>query len=76
MNEHSLSFCLEACLGQTPWPGAQIRITTKAPLVVCRPCDKTFAGDRYTFACPHCGKSEIDVIEGREVRLVSLEIDE
>ena len=74
--EHSLSFCLEASLADSPWPAAEIRITTETVRARCRGCDSTYTPGRYDFTCHECGQTDFELLSGKEVRLKSLEIDE
>jgi hydrogenase nickel incorporation protein HypA/HybF len=76
VQEHALRFCLEASLGDSPWPDAEVRITSEAIGARCNRCDKTFTPVKYEFVCPDCGGTDVSVVGGQEVRLKSLEIDE
>lgn len=61
-------------------------ITKEAELVVekiegkgrCRECEKEITLDRLFLYCPECGKPSVEVLQGREFYLASLEgeIDE
>jgi len=76
VQDQALTFCLGACLNETLWPDAEIRITPEAVCARCISCDRTFTPVDYTFICPDCDSGDVEVTCGREVRLKSLEIDE
>jgi len=74
--EHSLAFCLEASLADSPWPTAQVRITTQPTQARCRNCQCSYTPGRYDFTCPECDQTDFEIISGKEICLKSLEIDE
>ena len=76
VQEHSLRFCLEATLKDTPWPEAAIRIVFEPVGARCRACGEAFAPQDYVFLCPKCEGMDVEVTGGKEVCLESLEIDE
>ena len=43
----------------------------------CRSCNKEFeAHDKpYVLSCPHCGSTEFEITKGREMEIVSLDIN-
>ena len=76
VQDEALTFCLGACINETPWPEADIRITPEALRARCKSCDRTFAPVDHRFICPDCDSGDVEITCGREVRLKSLEIDE
>jgi len=76
VQEHSLRFCLEATLKDTPWPEAKIHIVFEAVGARCNACGATFTPKDYVFLCPKCEAMDVAVTGGQEVCLESLEIDE
>jgi hydrogenase nickel incorporation protein HypA/HybF len=43
----------------------------------CKACNKEFESQDapYVLSCPHCGSSEFEITKGREMEIVSLEIN-
>jgi hydrogenase nickel incorporation protein HypA/HybF len=41
----------------------------------CRKCDDNFQIIDYNFSCPQCGIKEIDIVSGRDMNIVELEVD-
>ncbi len=41
----------------------------------CRKCNKEFKVIDYRFSCPECGESEIEIVSGREMSIVEIEVD-
>lgn len=76
VQEESLRFCLEAAVEQTEWAGADVRLRPDPVAARCPRCDTSFQPVHYEFVCPDCGGTEVQVVGGRDVRLMSLEIDE
>ena len=57
--------------------GALLDIERVPVKIRCRACgrDHTFPGKEWGFACPHCGSSDIELLEGREFSVTSIEIN-
>jgi len=50
----------------------------KVPAVLrCRSCNKeyTMTRDKWQFSCPSCDSAEIEILSGREFKIISIEID-
>ncbi|MFC1517918.1 hydrogenase maturation nickel metallochaperone HypA [Candidatus Margulisiibacteriota bacterium] len=43
--------------------------------VKCRSCQKEFGVENNIFVCPNCASGELDLLQGKELFLVSLEGD-
>jgi len=41
----------------------------------CQECHTTFSPQNMQFICPHCQSSSVDIIHGREMLLLSLELE-
>ncbi len=55
VQNEALTFCLGACLNETPRPDADIRITAEVLRTRCKSCDHAFTPVDHTFICPNCG---------------------
>jgi hydrogenase nickel incorporation protein HypA/HybF len=41
----------------------------------CRDCQHMFSPAAISFTCPACGSAAVEIITGRELRVVHLEVD-
>ena len=71
----ALSTCFEILTSKSDMKGAVLKMDI-APLVgYCQKCRKEFKVVQYKFLCPECNNSDIDIISGREMEIVELEVD-
>ena len=47
-----------------------------SPRSVCSACGKEFEHDRFHLRCPACGSRETRLVAGREMDIVSMEIED
>jgi len=75
--EDSLQFCWELATEDTPLAGSKL-VITKLPIVVfCDTCDKDVEIEGVqSFRCPQCGAQAIDLRQGRELEIDSIELDD
>lgn len=52
---------------------SKLSIRTKKARIACRKCRKKSALTAVSFFCPFCGSAEIEVIQGMELHLASIE---
>jgi hydrogenase nickel incorporation protein HypA/HybF len=73
----SLEFCWGIATEGTPLDGAKLVVKTLPVVMHCVPCgmDVELAGVQ-SFRCPRCGEPSIDLRQGRELEIDSIEIDE
>jgi len=77
VEEESLQFCFGMATEGTPVAGARL-VVTRLPVVLhCTPCGKDveLAGVQ-SFRCPDCGAQAEGVLQGRELEIEAIEIDE
>lgn len=71
----TLKTCFEIITAKGNMKGAVLKMDI-APLVGgCRKCRKEFKVEEYNFSCPECESTDIDIISGREMNIVELEVD-
>ena len=71
----ALKTCFEIMTEKSDMKGAVLKMDI-APLVgCCRKCKKEFKVIKYDFSCPDCNSSDIDIISGREMNIVEMEVD-
>lgn len=71
----ALSFCFEVISEGTDLEGAELIMDIVPLSGVCRGCGREFAIEEYSFICPRCGGSDIEMLSGRELALVSMEVE-
>lgn len=72
--EHSLSFCFEIITKDTPLEGCRLKIDFVPVMVHCKSCDHTWEVTGPVFKCPFCEDGDVEMITGREIEIVSLEL--
>jgi len=72
--EHSLTFCFEIIAKDTPLEGCVLEIDFIAVMVHCKSCDHEWEVTGPVFKCPFCEDGDVEMITGREIEIVSLEL--
>ena len=72
----SLEFCFDAVVKGTPAEGARLRITETHGKGRCRNCDHEFQVDTFFAQCPQCKQYMVDIIQGKDLKIVSITVDE
>lgn len=71
----SLSFCFSAITEGTDMAGVKLDIEEIAVRGRCNNCFTEFELDRYfSTPCPGCGGSSSELVSGRELDIVSMEV--
>lgn len=71
----ALRTCFNIVTAKSDMEGAELKIET-APLVgYCRKCKKDFDVIDYIFFCPLCDSTDIDIISGREMNVLEIEVE-
>jgi hydrogenase nickel incorporation protein HypA/HybF len=55
--------------------GAQMHIERISPAALCLACEEEFEVDEYNFLCPKCGSGQTKLVRGKEMHLMSLELE-
>lgn len=71
----SLQFCFEAACKDTMAEDAKMTIIDVPGRGKCLDCNKTFSIDTYLAPCPNCQSFSVDIIQGREMKIRSINID-
>jgi hydrogenase nickel incorporation protein HypA/HybF len=75
--EDPLQFCWGLATEGTLLAGSGLVIERVPVTIRCRPCGQDVALDGVqSFRCPRCGTPSLEVLRGRELEIVSLEIEE
>ncbi len=72
----SLEFCFHVLAGGTRFEGSRLTIEHVPPAIECRRCGRRSQTDGRTQLCTSCGAPDVTVVHGRELEIVSIEIDE
>jgi hydrogenase nickel incorporation protein HypA/HybF len=70
----ALLFSFDIAAGGTPIEGATLRITHVSPVIRCARCDAEREVPDVRLLCPLCEEPASDVVHGRELLLVALEV--
>lgn len=70
----SLDFCFGVMIGDTDMNRAGLDIEDVLVTSKCRECGNAFATDDFAFSCPACGGNSIEVVSGRELEIVEIEL--
>jgi hydrogenase nickel incorporation protein HypA/HybF len=75
--KESLEFCWELATVGTPLVGAALVVNTVPIVVHCAACgrDSEIEGVQ-SLRCPNCGELAADLLQGRELEIESIEIEE
>lgn len=71
----ALSFAFECLTEGTMAQGAAVDIEDVPVVARCPECVREFEPTDMVFACPDCGRPSPEIIHGREMQLVSMEIE-
>jgi hydrogenase nickel incorporation protein HypA/HybF len=72
----SLEFCFQAIIAETKMPKAGLAIEQVPTTFQCKKCAYRFQVNDLEFLCPKCGDSDLEVISGRELEIVEIELAE
>ena len=72
----SLTFALELVTQGTELEGAQLQIEHVPAAGVCRECGSTVPLPDFPLMCSACGGLDVDVTEGEELEVESIEVAE
>jgi hydrogenase nickel incorporation protein HypA/HybF len=69
----AVRFCFDLVTTGTSLDGAVLEIDEPRGRVVCRRCAVEFDTDEMLALCP-CGSADIELLQGRELRIRSVEV--
>jgi hydrogenase nickel incorporation protein HypA/HybF len=70
----SLRFCFDIVSKDTPLAGAKLNIEDVPVVVRCRECDLKWTINSPVFKCKKCKSGLIDIVSGRELDIISIEV--
>ena len=72
----ALVFCFEAAARDTPAEGARLEVREVEGCGSCLGCGHSFVADSLLAQCPQCGGYAVETLQGRELKVLSLTVDE
>ncbi|MFL5842288.1 MAG: hydrogenase maturation nickel metallochaperone HypA [Thermoleophilaceae bacterium] len=72
----ALEFAFELVTQGTVLEGAELRIEEVPAVGLCGDCGARAQLDGFPLACPECGGLDMELVEGEELLVESLELDE
>jgi len=70
----SLEFCFSALLNETEMKQAGLKMETEPTVSLCKDCRRRFTVEDFAFSCPSCGSATLELISGRELEVVDIEL--
>jgi len=74
--EDSLRFCFEIISKDSALEGAKLVVEHVPVRVRCKDCSHIWEVDGPVFSCPSCKDGAVEIISGRELEIVSIELAE
>ena len=76
VDHEALRFGFEVITKDTPLSGARLEIEVVPIRVRCDNCRRESEIERYQFACDGCGSRSVQLLQGTELDIAYLKIDE
>jgi hydrogenase nickel incorporation protein HypA/HybF len=70
----SIRFCFDLVAEGTTLTGARLEIVEPSGRARCHSCSHTFDVDDPIVLCPSCDGANVEVLSGRELRILSVEL--
>ncbi|MFH0795335.1 MAG: hydrogenase maturation nickel metallochaperone HypA [bacterium] len=70
----ALTFAFEAVTSNTIAEGARLEIVHQPSACYCATCRDEFEPADLFFECPRCHKMSTEIVRGRDLELISLEV--
>ncbi len=74
VNRDSLLFCFESAAKGSILEGVKLLINEIKMQIHCRDCGKDLFPELFHMQCPECESLNVNLISGREFKLVSMEV--
>ncbi|MBW2262034.1 MAG: hydrogenase maturation nickel metallochaperone HypA [Deltaproteobacteria bacterium] len=75
VSPEALAFAMQVVSPGTRAEGLELDIETVELVLRCRGCSEQSPAESLLFTCPACGGQAVDIVRGRELRLVDMDID-
>jgi hydrogenase nickel incorporation protein HypA/HybF len=75
--KEALLSCYEMACENTPLQGSLLLVEDVPVMIFCPRCqDQRFLSSMQLFCCPECGSPTSEIVQGKELEVVALEIQE
>lgn len=75
VNEDSLRFCFDIMSKDTLAEGCEVHIENTPIRIRCQSCSIESDVEQFVFRCSQCDSSDVELMSGRELDLVSLAVE-
>lgn len=72
----SLEFCFQAMVNETEMQNASLAIEQLPAILNCKKCSYRFQTKDLEFFCQSCGSSDLELVSGKELEVVEIELAE
>lgn len=72
----SLKFSFEAITSQTEFENSKLEVIEIPIKIKCNDCSKVSIISEPIFLCPECNSFNVQLLEGRELEIVEIEIED
>jgi len=72
---HLLKIAFDTFKEGTVCEKARMEMIVQDVIARCKSCGKEFTVDNYSFVCPGCEGTDIDIVDGEDMYLISLEME-
>lgn len=72
----AIRFCFDICCQGTVLEGATLEIIELPGVGKCRECGTEITLSQPFGSCDHCGNIKLDIIQGQELKIKEMEVDE
>lgn len=76
INIDSLRFAFDVLSKESVAAGAELDIEAVKLEMHCRRCGKSHNPGEFSFKCPDCGGTDLDIVSGREMEIDYISIDD
>lgn len=73
IQEFALQFAFEALTPGTMAEGGTLHVKNLSPRSRCTECGHEYSHDRFEMVCPECGSFAVELLQGRELTIDSIE---
>ncbi len=71
-----LTLCFEILTSNTPLAGTALAIQWVPLIYHCQDCFQDFPSEDFVSVCRFCGSDRLEIIQGRDLRIESIEVED
>lgn len=76
VDHEALRFGFEVITTGTPLSGARLEIEAVPIKISCKACGGSSQVEQFHFICAHCGSNNVTLLQGTELDIAYLEVDD